>query len=72
MGKTVRLKVESSGQTKVLTEESAKRLVQTNPKEYRILEEPKVDVLDLPKITPPVEPQKKSVVVAEVNQNKSK
>lgn len=40
----------------------AQRLAQANPKEYRILEMPKVEVTQLP----PVEPQKKSVIVAEV------
>lgn len=65
MAKTVRLKVASSGAVKPMNEESAKRLVLINPKEYTILEEPKVEVLNLPPITG-AQPEKKSVVVAEV------
>lgn len=59
--KTVRVKIESSGAVKPMNEEAAQRLVKANPKEYKILEPPKVEVLTLP----PLQPEKKSVVDAE-------
>lgn len=65
MAKTVRVKVASSGAVKPMNEDAAKRLVSTNPKEYTILEEPRVEVLKLPPAIPSA-PEKKSVVVAEV------
>lgn len=67
MSKTVRVKVTSSDKVVALEESAALRFVKADPKEYRILEPPKVEVLNLP----PLEPQKKSVVVAEDKQEKS-
>lgn len=69
--KTVRVKIESSGAVKPMNEEYAIRLAGgmlngkyypgVNPKEYKILEPPKVEVLTLP----PLQPEKKNVVDAE-------
>lgn len=59
--KTVRVKVETSGAVKTMNEDAANRLVKVNPKEYKILEPPKVEVLNLPPLT-----EKKSVAVADV------
>lgn len=58
--RAVKVKVTSLDQVKTMSEESAKRLVKINPAEYRILEPPKVEVINLPPL-----PEKKSVVVAE-------
>lgn len=67
MSKTVRVKVTSSDKVVALEESTALRFVKADPKEYRILEPPKVEVLNLP----PLEPQKKSVVVAEDKQEEA-
>lgn len=64
MARTVRVKVTSSGAVKHMNEDAARRLSTTSPNEYKILEEPKVEVLNLPPATT-TEPQKKSVIVAE-------
>lgn len=68
MARTVRVKVGSlpDSPVKVMNEDAARRLVTTNPNGYKILEEPKVEVLNLPPLTA-VAPEKKSVVVAEVD-----
>lgn len=67
MARTVRVKVgnQPDSPVKTMSEESANRLVGLNPKEYRILEAPKVDVINLPKLEATVDAQKKSVIVAE-------
>lgn len=66
MSKTVRVKVgsESDAPVRTMSEAAAKRLEQTNPQLYRILEPPKVEVMALPPLSP-VDTQKKSVVVAD-------
>lgn len=64
--KTVRVKIESSGAVKPMNEEAAQRLVKANPKEYKILEPPKVEVLTLP----PLQPEKKNVAVVDAEPEK--
>lgn len=66
MARTVRVKVTSSGAVKHMNEDAARRLSTTNPNEYKILEEPKVEVLNFPPVTAPAT-EKKSVIVAEVD-----
>lgn len=67
MAKTVRVKVGNlpDSPVRVMSEAAAQRLVSINPQGYRILEPPKVDVINLPPLET-VEPQKKSVIVADV------
>lgn len=61
--KIVRVKVVQSGTVKTMTEEVANRLVSANPKDYVILESPKVEVINLP----PVEKKSAEVVGGSLN-----
>ena len=63
MSKVVRVKIVSEDKVVQMTEMAALRLAEVNPKEYLVLESPKIEITSLPPLA-----EKKSVVVAETNE----
>ena len=63
MSKVVRVRIVSEDKVVQMTEMAALRLAEVNPKEYLVLESPKIEITSLPPLA-----EKKSVVVAETNE----